>query len=457
MSARWHRPLVAAVIAVHAGGIVALGVMGLAQPFELFNVILMGSNLVIGALLWRGKGDFDLGIGAMFLIVAHALMGQRIVEDPLTGGALLLVNILVLYTGLKVFKCLPMRYGAVFACGYFALYVIFILFLQNASPLFLLFVAGLCACARRFRMTAYFWALTLAFTFGQPYAWQTCALMFLLLTAVFSARGELAAPLALVFLAAGLAWLFLVLFPVAIVLFGEDAHNIWPLLADPRVVSALLTTALTATVSTAVLLVFGIPLAYAVSRLRFQGKPLVLALIDLPIIIPQSVAGIVLLRAFGRQQPLGELLSRCTGLHADGTILGICLAQIFVAAPFLIKSAMISFENVSEDMEMSACALGATPWGAFWRVAVPLASRGIFSGAVLAWARAAGEFGALLLIAPTPETAPVAVWNRFNSVGLIETGPLVSLLLLFSLVMFFLLQFTSRLLPAQFGQTGRLA
>ena len=457
MNTSWHRPLIVVLLILHVVGHCALSALGLMRPFELFNLILLGANALIASILWRGKGDFYLGIGTMFLIGAHALMGQRMVPDSLTSGTLLMVNILVLYTGLQLFKHLPARYGMVFAASYFALYAIFILLLENAMPLFLLFVMGLCACARSFRMLAYFWALTLAFTFAQPYAWQSCFLMFLLLRAIFSARGELAGALALVFLALGLTWLLLVLVPVVIIMFGEDAHNIWPLLGDVRIRSAMETTALTATVSTAVLLFFGVPLAYALSRLQFKGKSLILAMIDVPIIVPQSVAGIVLLRAFGRQQPLGELLHSCTGLYADGTILGICIAQIFVAAPFLIKSALTAFENVSEGLEMTAGTLGASPWSAFWRVAMPLASRGIFIGMVLAWARAAGEFGALLLIAPTPETAPVAVWNRFNSVGLVESGPLVAMLLFFSLVLFFLLQFAGRLLPSQYKRAGGVA
>jgi molybdate/tungstate transport system permease protein len=87
---------------------------------------------------------------------------------------------------------------------------------------------------------------------------------------------------------------------------------------------------------------------------------------------------------------------------------------------------------------------------AFFRVSVPLASRGVFIGALLAWARAAGEFGAVLFIAPYPETAPVTVYNRFTSLGLVETAPLVTTLLLFSIAMFFLLQLCIRMMPRMY-------
>jgi molybdate/tungstate transport system permease protein len=272
-----------------------------------------------------------------------------------------------------------------------------------------------------------------------------------ILTAAFAARGRVASPTAVLFLVCGLALVFLVLLPVLVVMLGEDVRNIERVLRDPRVRAAVATTMKTASISTAVLLVGGVPLAYAVSRLRFTGKALVLSLIDIPIVIPQSVAGIALVRVFGRQQFIGEALFAWFGLRFEGTLLGICLAQVFVAMPFLVKTAIAAFDSVPEDLEISARTLGASSWEAFRRVALPLAARGIFLGAVLAWARAAGEFGALLFIAPTPETAPVAAYNRFNSVGLVESAPLVAALLIFTLVMFFLLQFVSRWLPGARG------
>jgi len=141
----------------------------------------------------------------------------------------------------------------------------------------------------------------------------------------------------------------------------------------------------------------------------------------------------------GRKQFIGGLLADQFGLCFDGTVLGICLAQTFVAMPFFGKSALAAFQAVDEELEAVARHSGAPPWSVFWRIALPLASRGVAVGAVLAMARAAGEFGALLFLAPTPETAPIAVFNRFNSMGIAEVAPLVSLLLLLSLGTFLLL------------------
>jgi molybdate/tungstate transport system permease protein len=223
------------------------------------------------------------------------------------------------------------------------------------------------------------------------------------------------------------------------------------MLKEERVREAIYLTALTATVSTLVLIVFSIPLAYAVSRARFFGKALFLSLVDLPIVIPQSAAGIALLRVFGKQQFLGETLFNVFGIRFDGTILGICLAQVFVSLPFIMKSALSAFESVPVTLEQSARTLGASPFGAFRRVAVPLASRGIFVGIVLAWARAAGEFGAVLFVAPYPKTAPIEVYDRFVTVGVVQAAPLVTTLLLFSVAMFFILQLAMRTLPKVHG------
>ncbi|MFH0911737.1 MAG: ABC transporter permease [Planctomycetota bacterium] len=448
---RFRAAVVALLFLAHLLGYGLLGRRGAIEPFELFQLLLLAGNGCLALFLLKPGRDLWIGGGAMLLVAAHALLGNALAPDELTSGAILFVGLLTFYVGVQVFTRLPLRYGPAFAASYLALFVVFLLWMENAEALFLLFAMGLAACARSLRLLAYFWALTLSFTVCQPYAWESLFLSFFLLTALFGARGAARSPLALVFLGAGGALVLLVLLPVVIALFGENLQSLELVLRDPRVRRALWTTAVTATLSTAFLLVVSVPLAYAVSRLRFPGRTLFLSLIDIPIVIPQSVAGIALVGVFGGRQFLGEVLSRRFGVRFDGTLLGICLAQVFVAMPFLLKSAIGAFDAVSPGLEFAARTLGAPPWGVFARVAAPLASRGIFLGAVLAWARAAGEFGAVIFLAPTPETAPVLAFNRFQSVGVAETGPLVAVSLLFSLAMFFLLQFASRALPSPHG------
>ena len=446
--------VVAAVLTGHAAAHLILGSLGIIEPFEFFKLLLLGANVVIAAMLIAGAQDLLLGAGMMSLVAAHALLGHRLAPDSLTSGAILMVNVLVLYVGVKINLHLPVRYWIAFVASFFALFTIFLVFMDNAEALFLLFLMGLAACSRSLRLLAYFWAVTLSFTFCQPYAWEAVFIGVFILTAVFGARSRASSATAIVFLSLGLVLVFLVLLPVIVTVMGEDLRNVAKVLSDARVRAAIWMTLKTATISTIALVLFTVPLAYAVSRLRFPGRTLLLSLLDVPIVVPQSVAGIALLKVFGSRQVLGETLFAAFGLRFDGTVLGICLAQIFVAMPFITKSAIAAFDSVDENLEFAARCLGASSWGAFARVALPLASRGVFLGAVLAWARAAGEFGAVVFIAPTPETAPVAAFNRFNSVGITETAPLVAALVLFSLAMFFLLQIVSRTLPSARGREG---
>ncbi len=439
----------AALLSLHLALYIASGARGWLQPFELFNLLLLASNIAIAVFLRKGKGDPLAGAGIMLIIAGHAVIGQRIAPDPLTGGALLLVNILILYTGFKVFEKLTFAHAIAFACSYFVLFFLFLRWLDNAHCLFLLALMGLAASARDFKLLAYFWALVLSFTFCQPYAWQAILISFFFLKIMFSASMKPASTTAILFLACGLGFVFFVLFPVVVLLLEEDPRNVVNILKDARIRDAMVLTAFTATISTAVLALFCIPLSYAVSRVTFYGKPMLLSLMDIPIVIPQSAAGIALLRTFGKKQFLGEVFFDLFGIQFDGTMLGICLAQIFVAMPFMAKSAIAAFDAAPAALEQSARTLGASSFSAFRRVALPLAARGLFIGSVLAWARAAGEFGAVLFIASFPVTAPVAVYNRFVSVGLVQVAPLVTTLLLFSLVMFFLLQYVSRLLEVE--------
>ncbi len=473
-SSRARLAVVAGLLGAHSIAYIACGLTGYIDPFEFFNVLLLAGNFLIGAVLLRGEHDLLLGGGTMLLVAAHGFVGHRLAPQALDSGALLMVSIMVLYVGVKVNTLLPARYWYALVISYLLLFFIFVeinwatLFpklgemgitrtgIANAVPLLLLFLLGLAACARSFRLLAYFWAIVISFTFCQPYAWEAVLIAFFSLTAVFSARGRAPSRTAIVFLSCGLALTFLVLFPVVAIVRSESLHSMKLVVEDPGFRKAVWTTLKTATFSTLFLVVFTVPLAYAVSRLRFRGRTLLLSLIDIPIVIPQSVAAVALLRVFGEEQFLGELFSRYFGIKFSGALAGICLAQVFVAMPFITRSAVAAFDAVPERLELAARTLGTSSWGAFWRVALPLASRGVFLGAVLAWARAAGEFGALWLIAATPRTAPMEVYYKFHSDGVVQAAPMGAALLLFSLAMFFLLQFVSRTLPSVHGTRERL-
>jgi molybdate/tungstate transport system permease protein len=138
------------------------------------------------------------------------------------------------------------------------------------------------------------------------------------------------------------------------------------------------------------------------------------------------------------------------GLPISGSLIGIVVAQVFVASPFLIKSAMTAFEGVPVQYELASRSLGASPAATFVRISLPLASRGILVGSALAWARAVSEFGCIVLFASSPVTAPVLVHTEFLRAGASESRPIAILLLIICLWVFVLLQFGQSLMPFAF-------
>ena len=183
--------------------------------------------------------------------------------------------------------------------------------------------------------------------------------------------------------------------------------------ADALILS-LVTTAVTALLTIA----FGTPLALALARRRFRGQVMVETLIDLPIVLPPSVAGLALLLVFGRRGLLGEPLA-ILGIEIPFTVIAVVIAQLFVAAPFYIRSARTGFASVDHDLEDAARVDGASERQLFARVTVPLASSALAAGLVMSWARALGEFGATIMFAGNVEgetqTLPLVVYSEFQS------------------------------------------
>jgi molybdate transport system permease protein len=183
--------------------------------------------------------------------------------------------------------------------------------------------------------------------------------------------------------------------------------------ADALILS-LVTTAVTALLTVA----FGTPLALTLARRRFRGQVMIETLIDLPIVLPPSVAGLALLLVFGRRGLLGEPLS-ILGIEIPFTVVAVVIAQLFVAAPFYIRSARTGFASVDHDLEDAARVDGASERQLFARVTVPLASSALAAGLVMSWARALGEFGATIMFAGNVEgrtqTLPLVVYSEFQS------------------------------------------
>ena len=185
----------------------------------------------------------------------------------------------------------------------------------------------------------------------------------------------------------------------------------------------------------------GVPLAYVLARSSFAGKGVVAAIIDLPLAVPHTVAGIALLMVFGRQGVLGEPLQSLIGLKFWGTLAGIVVAMLFVSAPYTVNAARIGFEGVDPRLEKIARTLGLGPWRTFMRVTLPLARRGITTGVTLTYARSISEFGAVVILVYYPETAPVKIYELFLRFSLTEAAGAAVLLLIVSLTLFVLLRY----------------
>ena len=180
---------------------------------------------------------------------------------------------------------------------------------------------------------------------------------------------------------------------------------------------ALKLSLLTSTITTAVTILFGTTLAYMLARWKFRFRSWIELLIDLPIVLPPSVAGLVLLMAFGRRGIFGQELT-ALGISLPFTTAAVIIAQTFVSSPFYIRSARIGFKTIDKQLEEAANVEGANQWQLFVEVMFPLAGSALISGAILTWTRALGEFGATILFAGNLEgvtqTMPMAIYLGFE-------------------------------------------
>jgi molybdate/tungstate transport system permease protein len=206
-------------------------------------------------------------------------------------------------------------------------------------------------------------------------------------------------------------------------------------LLDRQVTQAIWLTLYASLIATFIGFLFGIPLAYFLARHDFAGKRLVEGLIDVPIVVPHTAAGIALLFVFGRKFAIGRAFEQIGISFVDSTA-GIVIAMLFVSVPFLIDSAKEGFRKVDVRIEKVARTLGASPWQVFVRISFPLAWRSIVAGGIMMWARGISEFGAVVILTYHPMIAPVLVFERFEAFGLDYARPVAVLLIVVSVLAF---------------------
>lgn len=187
---------------------------------------------------------------------------------------------------------------------------------------------------------------------------------------------------------------------------------------SPLVLQALKLSLLTSVTATVLVAAFGLPVAYILATRNFPGRRLLETLVELPMVIPPTVAGVGLLLAFGRAGLAGGVLS-ALGIEIPFTTLAVVIAEAFVAMPFFVSTTAAGLREVEPRYREAAVTLGATPPYAFRRVLLPLAMPSLIAGGAMTWARALGEFGATITFAGNlpgrTQTLPLAVYIALQS------------------------------------------
>ena len=218
---------------------------------------------------------------------------------------------------------------------------------------------------------------------------------------------------------------------VALLVRAAQQESFLASLTSPLALQALRLSLFTSALSMALVVLVGTPFAHWLARSNSLPLRVVDSLVELPIVLPPVVAGVAMLMAFGRQGLLGPALSS-VGISLPFTTAAVIFAQIFVAAPFYIRSAKLGFQAVPLDYQEVSQTLGVTPWNTFWRLTLPLARPWLLTGLALAWARALSEFGATIMFAGNltgqTQTLPLAIMIAMESS--LETALALSVLLL---------------------------
>ncbi len=211
---------------------------------------------------------------------------------------------------------------------------------------------------------------------------------------------------------------------------GVGFAEFWEILISPQVLDCLRRSFVTSFIALLLVVVTAVPVGYALSRYRFFGHSIINTFVDMPIVLPPVVLGISLLAFFG--SPMGSWIKEVL-LHYGISLVssvGIVMCQYIVSVSYCIRAMKASFDNVDRRLEHAALTLGCSQEQAFWLVTLPLARNGLIAGCIMAWARAIGVFGPLMVFVGTGsrvQVMPTNMWLELN-VGNIENALVVSLI-----------------------------
>jgi molybdate/tungstate transport system permease protein len=239
----------------------------------------------------------------------------------------------------------------------------------------------------------------------------------------------------------GIAIAYIVYPLVTILIFVEPLHLL-DSLTRPQVGSAFVLSLVSATISTLLLSLFGIPLAYFLARYtNFPGKFLLRIIVIIPLILPPLASGALLLGVFG---PYSPLVQAFPGVEFTQSILGVIIAQTYVAFPFMILASQAAFESVDESFEKVARVLGKSRLETFFKVSLPLARTGIVIAFIMSWVRAIGELGATMMMAYNPHTVSIQIFEDNAIGGLKQAVPTIILVILLSSIAIIVFYITTK-------------
>lgn len=235
----------------------------------------------------------------------------------------------------------------------------------------------------------------------------------------------------LICLLSALALLYIV-YPFASIVTFFDPENIISSIQRPELVDAFILSIVTASVSTGIIILFGIPLAYCLSRYNFPGRSILFVVVVIPLVLPPLASGALLLGAFNPSSVLNLWFPE---IEFTQSVIGIIVAQTYVASPFMILASLTAFGAIDKSLEDIARILGKKNWKVFIQVSLPLAKRGILIGIVMTWIRAIGELGATLMLAYNPHTISIQIYEDNAIGGLTYAIPSILLSIILSIVL----------------------
>jgi molybdate/tungstate transport system permease protein len=249
-----------------------------------------------------------------------------------------------------------------------------------------------------------------------------------------SGNGKLINFSLIVWILSGISVLYII-FPLFSIFIFIDHETLLDSLARPRVIDALVLSVVSASISTGLVALFGIPLAYCLSKYRFPGSFIVKVIVIIPLVLPPLASGALLLGMFSSHSPIDELFPE---IDFTQSLVGIVIAQTYVASPFMILASLSAFESVDDSFENIARVLGKGKLEVFVKISLPLAKNGLLIGFLMTWIRAIGELGATMMMAYNPHTISIQIFEDNAVGGLPQAIPTIIVVIMLSSVIMLL-------------------